>query len=248
MRRFISPTFAAPILTQLSTRYVSSTAVAADVAAEKSPSKPKEQNGLLQILRFDPQSNSQKIDTFSFVKKNEYMVLDLLVAVKAHQDPSLAFRASCCEGVCGSCAMNINGINSLACVTYAQEVTTVGPLPNMPVIKDLVVDMKLFFNQYAYIRPYTRNVNLSRYHIQSIYNRYQSAMSVKNNAFRTALAPTARVLQFTAIPDKRSVYLALLDRLVQNQEVGKVVLVLKKMRDDGCGLGNKREMAILKAI
>ena len=131
--------------------------------------------GLLQIIRWDPTTNHQRIETFEYVKKQDFMVLDLLTAVKAHQDPSLAFRASCCEGVCGSCAMNINGINSLACITFASQVTTVGPLPNFPVLKDLVVDLRGFFRQYEFIRPYVRNTNLQRYHVDALYSRYKLA-------------------------------------------------------------------------
>ena len=133
--------------------------------------------GVLQVARFDPATNTQRIDSFKYSKSNEYMVLDLLVAVKAHQDPSLAFRASCCEGVCGSCAMNINGINSLACITYASQVTTVFPLPNFPVLKDLVVDIKNYFRQYEFIRPYTRNHNRHRFHIHNIYTEYKKSLA-----------------------------------------------------------------------
>ena len=157
----------------LQSRALSRSAVC--LAEEAAASKSVE--GTLQIARFDPATNTQRIDSFTYEKKNEYMVLDLLVAVKAHQDPSLAFRASCCEGVCGSCAMNINGINSLACITYAQQVTTVFPLPNFPVLKDLVVDIKNYFRQYEFIRPYTRNHNRHRFHIHNIYTEYKKSLN-----------------------------------------------------------------------
>ena len=203
-------------------------------------------NGVLQISRFDPSCNTQKLDSYSFKKTNDFMVLDLLVAVKAHQDPSLAFRASCCEGVCGSCAMNINGVNSLACVTYAQKHTVVGPLPNMPVIKDLVVDFKLFFGQYSFIRPYIRNLNLDRYHIQSIYKRYNEMMSTSRTRPAITNDNDGSIL-FHNVPDKRGTYLRLIDRLIAQQEVKKVLIILLKMRQEGLNLSKGEEAELLRA-
>ena len=145
------------------------------VRAGSAAAAPSDDKAILQLIRFDPSNNTQRIESYEFDKKQDFMVLDLLTAVKAHQDPTLAFRASCCEGVCGSCAMNINGINSLACITFASQVTTVGPLPNFPVIKDFVVDLRGFFRQYEYIRPFVRNVNLPQCHIDNIYSRYSDA-------------------------------------------------------------------------
>lgn len=86
------------------------------------------------------------------------MVLDVLVKIKNEIDPTLTFRRSCREGICGSCSMHINGMNSLACIT---EVTpnkrmTVGPLIRMPIVKDLVVDMTNFYNQYKAIDPWLK--------------------------------------------------------------------------------------------
>jgi succinate dehydrogenase/fumarate reductase iron-sulfur protein len=85
------------------------------------------------------------------------MVLDALTKIKNEQDPTLTFRRSCREGICGSCAMNINGVNKLACLTYIDEsasATKVYPLPHMYVIKDLVPDMGQFFEQYRSIEPW----------------------------------------------------------------------------------------------
>ena len=87
------------------------------------------------------------------------MLLDALVKVKA-QDDSFAFRRSCREGVCGSDAMNINGRNGLACITRVAELpehVTLRPLPGLPVIRDLIVDMTQFFQQYHSIKPYLIN-------------------------------------------------------------------------------------------
>ena len=84
-------------------------------------------------------------------------MLDVLFKIKDEQDTSLSFRRSCREGICGSCAMNINGRNTLAClckVDRAEATTKVAPLPHMHVIRDLVVDMSNFYAQYKSIKPY----------------------------------------------------------------------------------------------
>ena len=85
------------------------------------------------------------------------MVLDVLIKIKDEIDPTLTFRRSCREGVCGSCAMNMGGINGLACTKAVADLKgdiTVAPLPNMAVIKDLVPDMSNFYAQYASIEPW----------------------------------------------------------------------------------------------
>ena len=91
----------------------------------------------------------------------DLMVLDVLHLLK-EQDPSLAFRRACREGVCGSDAVNMNGRNGLACVTPLSEVVkrrrlSVRPLPGLPVIRDLIVDMEPFYKQYERIKPYLIN-------------------------------------------------------------------------------------------
>ena len=91
------------------------------------------------------------------------MVLDVLIYIKNEIDSTLTFRRSCREGVCGSCAMNINGLNGLACTTILKKnqdiVLNVLPLPHMHVIKDLVVDMRNFYKQYYSIKPWINNDN-----------------------------------------------------------------------------------------
>ena len=85
------------------------------------------------------------------------MVLDALIKIKNEIDPTLTFRRSCREGVCGSCAMNIDGTNTLACTKSMDEIkgdVTVTPLPHMQVVKDLVPDMTRFYAQYASIKPW----------------------------------------------------------------------------------------------
>ena len=93
--------------------------------------------------------------------KKDIMVLDLLHLIK-EGDNSLSFRRSCREGVCGSDGMNINGKNGLACITPISEVLKgkkidIRPLPGLPVIRDLVVDMTEFYNQYEKIKPFLQN-------------------------------------------------------------------------------------------
>merc|ERR1711983_320681 len=85
------------------------------------------------------------------------MVLDALIKIKNEMDPTLTFRRSCREGICGSCAMNIGGVNTLACISKIDtnaKVTKIYPLPHMYVIKDLVPDMNNFFQQYISIQPW----------------------------------------------------------------------------------------------
>ena len=90
-----------------------------------------ETQATIQIGRWDPDINDFRLDTFVY-EKGPFMVLDILIAIKAHQDPTLTFRNSCCEGVCGSCAMNINGGNTLACITPVTDETVIYPLTQVP--------------------------------------------------------------------------------------------------------------------
>ena len=114
------------------------------------------------IYRFDPGKNENpKIDTF-YIEKNKsiQMVLDALIAIKDDIDPSLTFRKSCREGICGSCSMNINGINTLACTKSLNDISgdvNIYPLPHMLVIKDLVLDLKNAYKQYNSISPWLKS-------------------------------------------------------------------------------------------
>jgi len=91
------------------------------------------------------------------------MVLDALIKIKNEMDPTLTFRRSCREGICGSCAMNIDGVNTLACLCRIERNTgkdsRIYPLPHMYVVKDLVPDMTNFYKQYKSIKPYLQNDN-----------------------------------------------------------------------------------------
>lgn len=82
------------------------------------------------------------------------MVLDALIYIKKDVDPTLGFRRSCREGICGSCAMNINGKNTLACLTPIEDDVVIHPLPHMPIIRDLIPDMTTFYKQYKSIKPW----------------------------------------------------------------------------------------------
>ncbi|GKV52383.1 hypothetical protein SLEP1_g58969 [Rubroshorea leprosula] len=116
-----------------------------------------------QIYRWNPDNPSkpQLQDYQIDLKECGPMVLDALIKIKNEIDPTLTFRRSCREGICGSCAMNIDGCNGLACLTKIPSGTesTITPLPHMFVIKDLVVDMTNFYNQYKSIEPWLKRKN-----------------------------------------------------------------------------------------
>src|SRR6187402_3695702 len=113
----------------------------------------------LRILRYDPERDSRPHEERYTVEAAPMdRVLDLLHKVKYEQDGTLTFRRSCAHGVCGSDAMLINGRNRLACKLRLEQlgkkVITVAPLPGLPVIKDLVVDMDGFFDKFKSVQPY----------------------------------------------------------------------------------------------
>ena len=115
----------------------------------------------LSIYRYDPDKDAKPYmqDYDVPLEQSDRMLLDALVKVKA-QDDSFSFRRSCREGVCGSDAMNINGKNGLACIVRVadlKEPVAIRPLPGLPVIRDLIVDMTQFFKQYESIKPYLIN-------------------------------------------------------------------------------------------
>ena len=111
------------------------------------------------IYRFDPDSGeTPRLDTFEVdLDKCGPMVLDAMIKIKNEIDTTLTFRRSCREGVCGSCAFNIDGTNTLACTKPIDEIkgdAKIYPLPHMPVIKDLVPDLSVPYAQYASIKPW----------------------------------------------------------------------------------------------
>merc|ERR1711998_679482 len=112
----------------------------------------------VEIYRYDPDSSAGPTTQKCEVNLNECgpMTLDLLLKIKNEQDSTLTLRRSCREGICGSCAMNIGGVNTLACISKIDpnaNKTKIYPLPHMYVIKDLVPDMNNFYQQYKSIQP-----------------------------------------------------------------------------------------------
>ncbi|KOB77162.1 Succinate dehydrogenase, iron-sulfur subunit [Operophtera brumata] len=129
-----------------------------EAKAPAAPKKPVDSRRVFKIYRFSgvltneqPIVQSYDLDVSTCGK----MVLDALIKLK-DMDPSLTFRRSCREGICGSCGINLQGSNCLACITKIPDAQTITiyPLPHMYVIRDLVVDMTHFFNGYNSIRPY----------------------------------------------------------------------------------------------
>ena len=117
---------------------------------------------VFQIYRYDPDKDAkpymQKLEVA--LQPTDKMLLDALIRIKSDVDDSLSLRRSCREGVCGSDAMNINGKNGLACITNLRDLKepiVLRPLPGLPVIRDLFVDMTGFFKQYHSIRPWLVN-------------------------------------------------------------------------------------------
>ena len=110
-----------------------------------------------------------RLEKFTFDKEVAGpMVLDGLIHIKNNLDGTLGFRRSCREGICGSCAMNINGKNTLACLCPIEDNMSIYPLPHMPIIKDLIPDMKNFYKQYKEIKPWLQSKNNSNTeHLQS---------------------------------------------------------------------------------
>ncbi|KAL9229346.1 hypothetical protein vseg_004823 [Gypsophila vaccaria] len=114
------------------------------------------------IYRWNPESPGKaELKEYTIdLKQCGPMVLDALIKIKNEVDPTLTFRRSCREGICGSCAMNIDGANGLACLTKIEGgsggSTMINPLPHMFVVKDLVVDMTNFYNQYKSVEPWLK--------------------------------------------------------------------------------------------
>lgn len=113
------------------------------------------------IYRWNPDEPASKPKMQSYtldLNKTGPMMLDALIRIKNEVDPTLTFRRSCREGICGSCAMNIDGVNTLACLCRIPTETTkesrIYPLPHTYVVKDLVPDMTQFYKQYRSIKPY----------------------------------------------------------------------------------------------
>ena len=120
----------------------------------------------VSLYRYNPETDEAPyMQDFSVdTSGRDLMVLDVLELIKAEYDGSVTYRRSCREGVCGSDGLNINGKNGLACVTPLSETVkdeklVIRPLPGLPVIRDLVVDMSLFYAQYEKVQPYLQNAS-----------------------------------------------------------------------------------------
>ena len=113
-----------------------------------------------RVYRYDPATNQRpRVDSYELdMAACGPMVLDALLKIKNEIDPTLSLRRSCREGICGSCAMNINGVNTLACTQacadLGQGAVRIYPLPHLPVVKDLVADLGNFYAQYAAVKPW----------------------------------------------------------------------------------------------
>ena len=133
---------------------------------------------VFRVYRWSPDDdNNPTVDTYE-VNLDECgpMVLDALIKIKNEIDPTLTFRRSCREGICGSCSMNVDGTNTLACTTAIEDIkgdVKIYPLPHMPVIKDLVPDMTHFYAQYASVEPWmkTDSPTPNRERLQSVEDR-----------------------------------------------------------------------------
>src|SRR5210317_1097966 len=114
---------------------------------------------VFKIYRYDPEKKENpRLDTYEIdLNKCGPMVLDALIYIKNELDPSLTFRRSCREGVCGSCSMNIDGTNTLACTKNIDEIdgeVNIYPLPHQEVVRDLVPNLKGLYKQYQSIEPW----------------------------------------------------------------------------------------------
>ncbi|MBT3427740.1 MAG: succinate dehydrogenase iron-sulfur subunit [Gammaproteobacteria bacterium] len=120
----------------------------------------------VSVYRFNPETDEKPFMQdfqLDIPAGRDLMVLDVMALLK-EQDPSLSYRRSCREGVCGSDGINMNGKNGLACITQLSEVAVDGklklrPLPGLPVVRDLVVDMTQFYDNYKAVKPYLINDN-----------------------------------------------------------------------------------------
>ncbi|MCJ1279445.1 succinate dehydrogenase complex, subunit B [Puttea exsequens] len=122
---------------------------------------PESRTKTFHIYRWSPDTPSEKPKMQSYtldLNKTGPMMLDALIRIKNEVDPTLTFRRSCREGICGSCAMNIDGVNTLACLcripTDTKQESRIYPLPHTYVVKDLVPDLTQFYKQYKSIKPF----------------------------------------------------------------------------------------------
>jgi len=129
------------------------------------------------VYRYDPESQKKpSLQTYDIeLEKCGPMILDALLYIKDNMDTTLALRRSCREGICGSCSVNINGANTLACLAYIEpsdQPITILPLPHAYVVKDLVPDLTNFYNQYKSIEPWLQRTGAAK--SDDVVEHYQS--------------------------------------------------------------------------
>ncbi|KAL7409729.1 succinate dehydrogenase iron-sulfur subunit, mitochondrial [Mrakia frigida] len=134
--------------------------------ASETPATKKSVMKKFSIYRWNPDlpSEKPKLQTYELdLAATGPMILDALIKIKNEVDPTLTFRRSCREGICGSCAMNIDGVNTLACLCRIdrneKKASKIYPLPHMYIVKDLVPDLTQFYKQYKSIEPFLKNDN-----------------------------------------------------------------------------------------
>ncbi|KAI8086437.1 succinate dehydrogenase iron-sulfur subunit [Halteromyces radiatus] len=157
-RTRLMPAVGSPLIRSLQTSSSNNMATATDQPLKKEPKYKT-----IEIYRWNPDTPTEKprLETYKLdLNTCGPMVLDALIKIKNEQDPTLTFRRSCREGICGSCAMNIEGGNTLACISKIDRDITkplkIYPLPHMNIVKDLVPDLTHFYNQYKSIEPYLK--------------------------------------------------------------------------------------------
>jgi len=146
-----------------------------------------------KVFTWSPEINSSekpfytmyKVDKDSVSKHGSLgpMLLDFLIGVKNSENSLLSFRRSCREGICGSCAMNYNGTNVLACTTkidVEQKLHIVHPLPHLPVLRDLVVDMNYFYLQHKNVSPFLKRYNFINFNLLKWFNKKEILQSRRN--------------------------------------------------------------------
>jgi succinate dehydrogenase (ubiquinone) iron-sulfur subunit len=142
----------------------SSVAPPSKTSAVHETTNPEARTKTFHIYRWNPDEPSKKPRMQSYtldLNKTGPMMLDALIRIKNEIDPTLTFRRSCREGICGSCAMNIDGVNTLACLcripTNTKKESKIYPLPHTFVVKDIVPDLTYFYKQYKSIEPYLQH-------------------------------------------------------------------------------------------
>lgn len=143
------------------------------------------------LFKYDPFLNNAPWVQTWVLSRSEIspMMLDSLFLIKNNNDESLSFRRSCREGICGSCAMNVNGINTLVCTKNIKKESKskyyIFPLPHMPIIKDLVVNMDHFYYQYKSIDPFLKTKSLLSMDMHSIFGEYLTSIDIEVFDFKS---------------------------------------------------------------